>query len=72
MKVRRPGLRAVTDDRLLLESDAPYFPLTERGHYSTPALIGMTANEVAQIRHDTLSDILRPTTENARQLYGAQ
>lgn len=71
-KNQKAGLRAVTDDRLLIESDAPYFPFTGTGHYSTPALIGMTANEVAQIRQSTLSDILRLTTENARQLYGAQ
>ncbi|MES9902784.1 MAG: TatD family hydrolase [Sedimenticola sp.] len=63
------GLRAIDDDRLLIETDAPYFQFRGLGRYSTPALIGLTAKAVARCRNTTTQHILAITTENARRLY---
>lgn len=65
------GLRAVGDDRILLETDAPYFKFP--GHsakHSAPNLIGMTAEVVAEARKSTVLDLLLVSTGNAKHLYG--
>ena len=51
------GLRAVPVKRLLLETDAPYFPPHDY-RYNAPHLVGITASRVAEI-----------TTENATRIY---
>ncbi|KAH3690041.1 hypothetical protein DPMN_191788 [Dreissena polymorpha] len=43
------ALRRIDGGRLLLESDAPYFPAAGE-ELSSPSFIGVTAREVAKIR----------------------
>ncbi len=69
---QRDALNMVDSTRLLLETDAPYFQFNQIGRHSTPALIGLTAERVALVRGCPHQEILRVTTENARQLYGAR
>ena len=51
------GLRAVPRDRLLLESDAPYFP-TPKFYVNAPCLLGYTAELVADVRREKYDDII--------------
>ena len=52
-KFQRAGLRFVPEDRLLIETDAPYFyPAGASG--STPTHIGQTALLVSQVRRESL------------------
>ncbi len=62
------GLRFVDDERLLLETDAPYFGFRGVASISNPTLIGLTAQAVAKARGSATEDILRVTTDNARRL----
>ena len=64
---QKKALRAVHLERLLLETDAPYFGF-ERHSHSTPNMIGLTANAVAQVRNCSALDILIASTDNANQL----
>ena len=63
--------RAVPDDYLLLETDAPYLaPEPRRGRRNEPAHLIHTAREVAALRDVTVEDIARITTLNAMRLFG--
>jgi len=63
--------RAIPDDYLLIETDAPYLaPVPRRGKRNEPALIVHTAQEIARLRGITLEDVARITTLNARRLFG--
>ena len=67
---QRQGLREVPLDRLLLETDAPYMPPpSARGHPSTSAYLGETADLVAQIRGVSVPEVCRATAANAARLY---
>ena len=70
------GLQAVEDDKILLETDAPYFQFS-RTHgirhsskYSAPILIGLTAAVVAPKRQEEARTLLRKSVANAQRLYG--
>jgi TatD DNase family protein len=69
-KYQVAALRRVPANRLLLETDAPYFKPFPTARASTPAYIGETARAVSQIRGETLEEVLRLTAENGRRLYG--
>lgn len=64
-------VRLIPDDRLLVESDAPYLaPVPHRGRRNEPSFVPLTIERVAAIRGaspDTLADI---TAANARRLFG--
>ncbi|XP_053389453.1 3'-5' ssDNA/RNA exonuclease TatD-like [Mercenaria mercenaria] len=61
-------IKWLSEHRLLLETDAPYFP--KGGHRrSVPALLGYSADEVAKIRGVTWQDLLKKTNSNATRLY---
>ena len=64
-------VRLVPDDRLLVESDAPYLaPVPHRGRRNEPAFVARTIERVAAVRGvppDALADI---TAANARRLFG--
>ena len=62
------GLRAIPQARLLLESDAPYFPLG-RNRISTPAYLGETAADIAFQLDMRPSEVMSSTLDNARRLY---
>ncbi|XP_062612696.1 uncharacterized protein LOC134274418 [Saccostrea cucullata] len=62
------GLKAIPRNKLVLESDAPYFPLG-RAKVSTPAYLGETASLVAVNLGIRPSELMQVTLENARYLY---
>jgi len=64
-------LRAVPDDRLLVETDSPYLaPVPYRGKRNEPALLRHTCEAVAQLRGVALAELLAQVECNARACYG--
>lgn len=63
-------VRAVPEDRILVETDAPYLaPVPHRGKRNEPAYVNLTARRVAAIRGDDPEAFARRTVENARTFY---
>lgn len=62
------GIRAVDDERILLETDAPYFGFRSLKH-TAPNTIGMTAEVVAKARNSSATHLLLVSTANAMHLY---
>jgi TatD DNase family protein len=61
----------VPDQRLLVETDAPYLaPTPYRGKRNEPAYVMETARFIAGLRRITLEDIDRITSLNAKRLFG--
>ena len=61
----------VPDDRLLLETDAPFLaPQPVRGRPNEPAYLAHTAEVVARLRGVSVEDLGRLTSGNARRLFG--
>ena len=64
--------RAVPDDRLLLETDAPYLaPEPRRGKSNEPSFLRHTAEFMADLRGASLEELAGQTTANARRLFTA-
>jgi TatD DNase family protein len=64
-------LRLVPDDRLLVESDAPYLaPVPHRGRRNEPAWVSLTVARIATARGTTADAIGTTTAANARRLFG--
>jgi TatD DNase family protein len=64
-------LRLVPNDRLLVESDAPYLaPVPNRGKRNEPAFVPLTIARLAEVRGVAASDIARVTTDNALRFFG--
>lgn len=64
-------LRRVPEDRLLLETDAPYLaPVPLRGRTNEPAFLVHSAERIAKMRGVSLSDLAATTSENATRLFG--
>jgi TatD DNase family protein len=63
--------RKVPDDRLLLETDAPYLaPRPRRGRRNEPAYLRYTVAFVAELRRTTPERLAEITTANARAFFG--
>jgi TatD DNase family protein len=63
-------LRVVPDDRLLVESDAPYLaPVPHRGKRNESAWVALTADRLAAARMVEPATIGTATTANARRLF---
>lgn len=63
-------IRAVPEDRLLLETDCPYLaPEPYRGALCHSGFIKLTAEKTAQILDTTLEDVLTFTAQNAEKLF---
>lgn len=61
----------VPEDRLLVETDAPYLaPQPYRGKRNQPAFVVETARAVAEVRGVTNEDLERTVETNARALFG--
>lgn len=61
----------VPDDRLLLETDAPYLtPQPVRGRPNEPAYVAHTAARIAQLRGVSVEALGALTSRNARALFG--
>lgn len=60
----------VPDDRLLVETDAPFLaPQPVRGRTNEPAHVAHTAAALAQLRGTTVEALGAMTSRNARQLF---
>ncbi len=64
---------AAPKGRLLLETDAPYLaPHPYRGRRNEPAFVRLVAERMAEVRHESLDDILMTTGDNAARLFGLE
>ncbi|MDP3772723.1 MAG: TatD family hydrolase [Gemmatimonadales bacterium] len=64
------AVERVPDDRLLIETDAPYLaPVPYRGKRNEPGFLPATAKRLAEIRGTTPERIAELTGENARRLF---
>jgi len=65
----REAARLVPDNRLLVETDAPYLaPVPHRGKTNEPAFVAETVRKLAAIRDDTPEHIAEITFHNFRHL----
>lgn len=63
-------IRAVPDDRILVESDSPYLaPVPHRGKRNEPAYVSLTLARVAEARGVPTQALGERVTENARRLF---
>ena len=61
---------SVPDDRLLVETDAPYLaPVPMRGKINEPAFVAHTAAQLAALKGMSQSDFARLTTDNFFRLF---
>jgi TatD DNase family protein len=66
----REVAKAIPDDYLLIETDAPYLtPEPYRGKRNEPAFVVQTAKFIAEMRGISLEDMDRITTVNAKRLF---
>ena len=64
-------VQTIPDDRILVESDAPYLaPVPHRGSRNESAWVGLTVARVAAVRHVTAATLGRQSIDNARRLFG--
>ena len=62
--------RAVSDDRLLIETDAPYLaPVPNRGKRNEPAFVAEVGKELAALRGTTVEALAAATSANAERLF---
>ena len=71
----REAVPVIPDDRLLLETDAPYLsPKTIRpkpkSRRNEPMYMRYVANAVAELRGQSVEEIAALSTANARRLFG--
>lgn len=61
---------SIPDDRLLLETDAPYMaPVPNRGKRNNSSFAIHTAAKIAEIRGQTTEEIVQITRDNAKKLF---
>ena len=69
----RESALVVPDDRLLIETDAPFLaPVPMRGRENEPAFIAHTARFLANLRKTSLDNLAEITTGNARKVLDAK
>jgi len=67
----REIVRQVRNDRLLLETDAPFLtPAPHRGERNEPAYVRHVAETIARVRGQTVEEIARQSAQNAERLFG--
>jgi len=61
---------SIPDDRLLLETDAPYMaPVPKRGKRNNSSYAVYTAEKIAQLRGVSTEEIVKLTSDNAKKLF---
>jgi TatD DNase family protein len=66
-------LRACPEDRLLLETDAPFLtPVPHRGTRNEPAYVALVAARVAEVRGAPVAQVAAATTANAVRCFGGR
>lgn len=69
--VLRDVASRVPADRLVVETDCPYLtPVPFRGQRNEPALVRLTAEEVARLRGVPFDELAAQTSANAMALFG--
>ena len=66
--LQKECIAKIAEDRILLETDSPYF--SGNRPFSSPALLGLTAEYIASIRGQEWTHVLQVASNNARSLYG--
>ena len=71
---RAQGLREVVkglpSDGIIIETDAPFLaPVPHRGKRNEPAYVRLTAETIAHIREQDISEVAAFTTTNARRIF---
>ena len=67
----RDYVTSCPDDRLLVETDAPYLaPVPHRGRRNEPAYVAQVAERIAEWRGTAAADIATLTTANAARCFG--
>jgi len=67
----REAAAKVRDDRLLVETDAPFLtPVPHRGNSNVPEYVAHTAAVVAEVRGLSAARMAELTTANARRVFG--
>jgi TatD DNase family protein len=62
--------KAVPDDRILIETDAPYLaPIPYRGKQNEPAFVTYVAQFVAELKGTSFDKIAEITTQNAKKTF---
>ncbi len=60
----------VPQDRFLVETDCPFLaPVPRRGKRNEPAFVASVATRVAELRQQSLEQVARDSTANARRLF---
>jgi TatD DNase family protein len=66
----RDSARITPDDRLLIETDAPYLaPLPYRGKRNEPSMMIETARRLAEVRATTQEHVAKVTSDNFGKLF---
>ncbi|WP_444685773.1 TatD family hydrolase [Alkalicoccus luteus] len=69
-KLPKEVAKIVPDDRLLIETDAPYLaPHPYRGKRNEPAYVRLVAEQLAELRGITYEELAAQTTKNAETLF---
>lgn len=69
----REAARITPDDRLLVETDAPYLaPVPHRGKRNEPAFLIDTVRRLAEVRGTSGEEMATLTTQNFERLFGLQ
>ena len=64
-------VQLVPDDRLLVESDAPYLaPVPHRGRRNEPSYVPHTIERIALARRTSAASLAQQSVDNARRLFG--
>lgn len=62
--------RKIPADRMLVETDSPYLaPVPRRGKQNQPAYVRYVAEHIAELRHESLEQVARTTTDNFYRLF---
>ena len=70
-KALREAVALVPDDRLLVETDAPFLaPTPHRGKRNEPAFVVRTAAEVASLRGQDYATVCAMSRANTIRLFG--